>query len=78
MSADNQPIRGFAVLTSGGGNAPVGRVFVVNATVAGNVTVTMRDGSSHVIAVPVGYSAYPYAVVAITATTATATYANGL
>lgn len=78
MSSSDQPIRGFVALTAGGGAVSVGRIFVVNATVAGNVVVVLFDSTSHTIAVPVGYSAYPYAVRSVTSATATATYANGL
>lgn len=55
-----------------------GAKFTVNATVAGNVSVVFRDGSPHVIAVPVGYTAYDYEIrqVNTAGTTATATYAN--
>lgn len=58
--------------------APPGAKFVVNATVAGNVSVTFRDGSAHVMAVPIGYTAYDYEIrqVNTAGTTATATYAN--
>lgn len=77
MSADNQPIRGFRDLVVGT-DGSIGRLFVVNATVAGNVTVKLFDGSTHVIAAPVGYSAYPYAVRQVTVSAATATYANGI
>lgn len=77
MSAENQPIRGFKDLTIGTDAAP-GRLFIVNATVAGNVTVKGFDNVNHVIAVPAGYSAYPYSVRQVVASTATATYTNGL
>lgn len=78
MSAENQPIRGFVALTAGGGDAAKGRLFIVNATVAGNVVITALDGSTHTIAVAVGYSAFPYAVKNVASATATATYANGI
>lgn len=78
MASSDQPIRGFVALTAGGSAAPMGRLFVVNCTVAGNVVVVMQDGSSHTIAVEEGYSAFPYQVRSVTSATATATYANGL
>jgi hypothetical protein len=77
MASDNQPVRGFAVLTVGA-DGPMGRLFVVNASVAGNVTVKLQDNSTHTFPVPAGYSAYPYQVRQVTATTATAVYSNGL
>lgn len=78
MSSSDQPVRGVQALTAGGGNKPVGRIFVINATVAGDVVVTFYDGTTHTIAAPVGYSAYPYAVKNVVSATATATYANGI
>lgn len=78
----DEGITGFAALTAGDAQAFVtpGELFIVNCTVAGNVTVIGQDGSSHVIPVAVGYSAFPYRVkrVMTTGTTATATYANGM
>lgn len=77
MANENQPIRGFAALSIGT-DGPIGRLFIVNATVAGNVTVKAFDNSTHIIAVPVGYTTYPYNVRQVTASTATAAYANGI
>jgi|JI10StandDraft_1071094.scaffolds.fasta_scaffold97393_4 hypothetical protein len=79
MSGDNLPIRGVAVITPGTA-APQGRVFIVNCTVAGNVNVTFLNGQSHIIPVAIGYSVFPYSItnVAVSGTTATATYANGM
>ena len=79
MSGDNLPIRGVAVITPDT-PAPPGRVFIVNCTVAGNVTVTFFNGQTHVIVVAVGYSVFPYMItnVTVSGTTATATYANGM
>ena len=77
--ADDSPIKGAVAITASNSTiTPVGRLFVVNCTVAGNVTVRLRDATTHVIAVDVGYFAYPYAVIGVntTGTTATATYAN--
>lgn len=77
--ADESPIRGAVVLTPSDTTiAPVGRRFAVNCTVAGNVPVRLRDGSVHVITVPVGYSAFEYAVIGVntTSNTATAVYSN--
>lgn len=78
MSGDNLPIRSVYVITPGT-TAPHGRVFIVNCTVAGNVNVTFYGGMNHVIPVQVGYSVFHYSVttVAVSGTTATATYANG-
>lgn len=78
MASDNQPIRGFVTLTAGGGAKPQGRIFRINATLAGDVIVVLHDGSTETITFPVGYSAYPYQVVSVTSTTGTATFANGL
>lgn len=77
MSAENQPIRGFKDLAVGS-DGPVGRILIVNATVAGNVVLKMFDGSAHTIAAGIGYAAYPYAVRQVVSTTATATFANGI
>ena len=78
MSGDNLPISSVYVITPGT-NAPAGRVFIVNCTVAGNVNATLAGGMQHVIPVAVGYSVFPYKVTTVVAsgTTATATYANG-
>lgn len=72
------PARGAAALLANDTAAPIGHLFAVSCTVAGNVAVTMLDGSTHVIAVAVGYTTFPYAVrkVNSSGTTATATYAN--
>lgn len=80
MSSAEQPIRGFVAITAGATDFPVGRLFIVNCTVAGNVVIRLFDGTTHTIAVAVGYSAYPYGVRGVTSsgTTATATYANGI
>lgn len=56
-----------------------GELFVVNCTVAGNVTVRLAaSGATHVIPVAEGYSVFPYRVEGVntTGTTATATYEN--
>lgn len=78
MSGDNLPIRSVNVITPGT-EAPAGRLFIVNCTVAGNVTVTLLGDTNHTIPVAVGYSVFPYSVtnVVVADTTATATYANG-
>jgi hypothetical protein len=78
MSGDNLPISSIVAITPGTA-APVGRVFIVNCTVAGDVAVTMWGSGTHVIPVQVGYSVFPYKVIGVVAgsTTATATYANG-
>ena len=78
MSSAEQPIKGFRALTIDT-LAPEGRLFVANCTVAGDVSVTMRDGSTHIITLVEGYQAFPYGVKRFntTGTTATATYENG-
>lgn len=55
-----------------------GRQFNVVCTVAGNVKVTLDDGSTFTFPVAVGLSVFPWAVkqVFVTGTTATATYSN--
>lgn len=76
---DLRAIQSAATITAHDTNVvPVGRLFAVNCTVAGNVTVRLRDATTHVIAVTVGYHAFPYAVIGVntTGTTATATYSN--
>lgn len=80
MSASTQPIRGFVAITPGATDFPVGRLFRANCTVAGDVVLRMQNGSTETITLPVGYSAFPYAVRGVTTsgTTATATYANGM
>lgn len=72
------PIKSFYAITPGT-SAPLGQVFVVNCTVAGNVVVRMSGGMNHTIPVAVGYSVFPYEVetVVVAGTTATATYENG-
>ena len=78
MSADGMPIRSTGELTVDE-DAPAGRVFIANCTVAGDVTVVFLGGSTHVIAVDVGYSVFPYSIVRFTTagTDATATFSNG-
>lgn len=58
----------------------VGRQLVIFATVAGNVKVSMADGTTATFAVPVGTTILPWAVIRVwsTGTTATATYFNTL
>lgn len=77
MALIDTPIRGFRALTVAGAETSGGRRFVVNATVAGDVTVKLFDNTTHVITVPVGYTTYPYSVRSVPASTATATYAIG-
>jgi hypothetical protein len=80
MSAAEQPIKRFIAITAGATDYPSGRLFIVYATVAGDVVLRMWGGGTHTINVAAGYSAFPYAVVGVTTsgTTATATYANGI
>ncbi len=75
---ENNPVRGTRALTVAGADTSGGRLFIVNATVAGDVTVKLFDGSTHVITVPVGYTTYPYCVRSVPASAATATYAIGI
>lgn len=72
------PLQGSLAMTAGGSAVAPARAFRINCTVAGNVVVTLADGSSETIAAPVGYSIYPFAVTQVVSagTTATATYAN--
>ena len=55
-----------------------GRSIRINCTVAGNVSLTLPDGSIEIIPVSVGYQTFPFAVtqINVSGTTATATYAN--
>jgi hypothetical protein len=72
------PARGAKALTANDTEGPMGHLFAVKCTVAGDVSLTLQDGSTHVIGVVVGYSTFPYCVrkVNSSGTTATATYAN--
>jgi argininosuccinate synthase len=77
--SDLRTCRGAIVITPGAGaTITPGMRFVVNASVAGNVTIVFRDGSTHVIAVPVGYTTYDFEVAGVNTagTTATAIYSN--
>lgn len=74
----NDSISGAFNLTPGT-SAKAGRYFGVLCTAAGNVELTLADGSKHTIAVTVGYQAFPFQVTLVSAganTTATATYSN--
>jgi hypothetical protein len=55
-----------------------GKAIEINCTVAGNVSMLMTDGSTHVVPVNVGLSRLTDEVLRVnaTGTTATATYAN--
>lgn len=75
---ENNPVRGVRALTVAAADTSGGRLFMVNATVTGDVTVKLFDNTTHVITVPVGYTTYPYCVRSVTASTATATYAIGI
>jgi hypothetical protein len=57
-----------------------GRRLAVKCTVAGNVNVTLLDGSTETVPVLVGLTLLPLAVVKVNSatTTATATYSNWL
>lgn len=80
MIVEERGIQRAIALTAGDTTpfAPCGALFRINCTVAGDVTVVLEDGSTEVIAAPVGYFTLPYRVkrVNTTGTTATATYAN--
>jgi hypothetical protein len=79
MSSADQPIRGVKDLTIDTVCAK-GRTFMVNCTVAGNVSITFSDDSTHIFPIVVGYSVFPYSVKKFntTGTTATATYSIGI
>lgn len=72
------PVQGVAgTLTVGAGaDTPTGRFFSITATVAGDVTATLADGSSYVFKVQPGNNLFPFAVKRVTASTATAIYQN--
>jgi hypothetical protein len=62
-------------LTVGTAAAP-GKEFLVAATAAGNITLTLSGGGSIALPVAVGITRLPLAVTEVTASTATATYLN--
>lgn len=73
------PMRGAVELTASDDEVfEAGRELVVVATVAGDVALTMADGSAITIAVPTGTTRLPWAVIAVltTGTDATAVYFN--
>jgi hypothetical protein len=72
----DSPLQGSVALTVAAAAVQPGRAFRINCTVAGNVVVTMADGSSETIAAAVGYTILPFAVTVVASATATATYAN--
>jgi len=76
-SADSQAFTGAVAMTVGASYAP-GRSILIDATAAGNVSLTFFDGSTLVVPVNAGITILPFAVTAVntSGTTATATYAN--
>lgn len=70
--------RAVDLTPSNSSRSETGELFVVNCSGAGNVTVRLESGDTHVIPVAEGYSAFPYRVLGVntTGTTATATYTN--
>lgn len=55
-----------------------GRLLAINASAAGNVSVTFSDGSTYTFPVAAGLTLVPFSVTKVntSGTTATATYAN--
>lgn len=76
--ANNAPYSGVVALTPGTPTASLGRSIGIVCTVAGNVSLTLQDGSTYVVPVAVGFQTLPFAVTQVntSGTTATATYAN--
>lgn len=74
---NNAAFQGAVAMTVGTVYA-AGRSLAVNASVAGNVSVTFPDASTLVFPVVVGFQTFPFAVTEVNSsgTTATATYAN--
>lgn len=71
------PYTGSAPLTVGTAYAPIPiRSVGVNATAAGNVALTLKDGSVIIIPVAVGWTVLPFSILSVntSGTTATATY----
>ena len=68
--------RGGVAMTVGTLTYQAWRGVGVNATVAGNVSIQMADGSAIVVTVPVGWTELKFSAVGINSsgTTATATY----
>lgn len=78
FDANNAPYSGVVPLTPGTPTASVGRSLGIVCTVAGNVAMTLQDGSIYVVPVAVEFQTLPFAVTQVntSGTTATATYAN--
>lgn len=74
---DDKPYQGSTPLTVGT-IYPTMRSLIVVATTAGNVSITLKDGSIMVIPVSVGLTSFPAGVTTINSsgTTAVATYYN--
>ena len=70
------PAQGVVSVLSVGSVVAPGRKLAVVATVAGNITIKFIDGSTITVPVAVGYTEFKYAVIEITASTATATFTN--
>ncbi len=69
------PVEGVVALAIGQMANP-GRAFVVNCSVAGNVTVIFYDGSQSTYPVVIGLNVFPFAVSELVSSTATASYEN--
>lgn len=79
IATTEDPMRGAAAITPHDVNVvPAGRALAVICTVAGNVKVQFKNGSTFTFPVAVGMTCFPWRVVQVfvTGTTATATYAN--
>lgn len=72
---NNAPFQGAVAMTVGVSYVPQRSVGVL-ATVAGNVTFQLVDGSTLTVPVVSGWQMFPFAVTQVTASTATATYVN--
>lgn len=74
---DDAPYTGSIALTVGVA-AAAGRVILINASVAGNVSLLLADGSTLVVPVNAGLTLLPFKVTQVNSggTTATATYTN--
>lgn len=76
LIAAEQALTGVLPIAVGGSAIAAGRMWSANITVAGNVTITYADESSHVVPVVTGYQRFPDSITGISASTATGTYAN--
>ena len=65
-----------AVLMTVGTTYTAQRSLAAVCTTVGNITVTFADASSMTVPVNLGYQAFPYAITAVSASTATCTFNN--